>query len=341
MRLPAARTPDPGDAPAIRWGILAPGGIAHTFAAAVALGPSQVVAVGSRSADRARVFADEFAIERAHGSYAALVADDGVDAVYVASPHSEHRDHALLAIAAGKPVLVEKSFTRNAAEAREVFAAAAARGLLVAEAMWARYLPHYDVVRQSVESGLLGEICTVVADHSQPLYPVGPVRLADPLLAGGALLDLGVYPVAFADLVFGEPTSVTARGVLTDQGVDLTTSILLESASGAHGVLSTTMGGAGPCTAVVVGTRARLELDGWFYTPTTVRLVAPDGRVLDERPGQLPEGVRGFSYEAAEFARCLAAGRLEPESVPHAASLRVMETMDEIRRQIGVTLPGE
>ncbi len=358
MRLPEARTPDPRCAPAIRWGILAPGGIAHTFAQAVALGPSTVVAVGSRSADRAQAFANEFGIKRAHGSYEALVADPDVDAIYVASPHSEHREHALLAIGAGKPVLVEKAFVRNAIEAREVFAAAARGGLLVAEAMWSRYLPHYDVVRQAIDSGLIGEVALVTADHSQPLYPGGPERLEAPELAGGALLDLGVYPISFADFVLAAPTSVTARGRLTDRGVDHTVGILLEAQSGsdpgsesgpgsettglgAEAALTTSMHGLGPVTAVVIGTKGRLELDGWFYTPTTVRLVAPDGTVLDERPGVLPDGVIGFSYETAEFARCLAAGVTESPVMPHAATLRVMETMDEIRAQIGVVYPGE
>ena len=234
LQLPQPRTPDPHEAPAIRWGIIAPGGIAHTFAEAVTVGTaSRVVAVGSRSSERARDFADEFAIQTAYGSYEELVADDDVDAVYVASPHSEHRDHALLAIEAGKPVLVEKAFARNAAEARQVMLAAEARGLLVMEAMWSCFLPHYDVVRHVVESGLIGDIVAVFADHGQCLYPDGPARLAQPELAGGALLDLGVYPVAFADLVLGAPERLTATGTLTDLGVDATTTITVTGAGGA------------------------------------------------------------------------------------------------------------
>ena len=343
LQLPPPRTPDPHDAPAIRWGIIGPGGIAHTFAEAIAVGTaSRVVAVGSRSSERAHDFAEEFGIGTAYGSYEELVDDDQVEAVYVASPHSEHRDHALLAIEAGKPVLVEKAFARNAAEARQVMLAAEARGLLVMEAMWSRFLPHYDVVRHVVESGLIGDVVAVLADHGQRLYPDGPARLAQPELAGGALLDLGVYPVSFADLVIGAPDAVTATGTLTELGVDATTTITVTGAGGAHGVLSCTMAAVTPCTAVVAGTEARLELSGAFYgAGSGIRLVSHSNEVLDERAGALPEDVRGFSYEAAEFARCLVAGERESLIMPQATTLRVMETMDEVRRQIGVTYPGE
>lgn len=343
LRLPEARTPDPHSAPAIRWGILGPGGIAHTFADAVSVGTaSQVVAVGSRSRDRARDFADEFGIERAYGSYEDLVADPDVDAVYVASPHSEHRAHALLAIEAGKPVLVEKAFARSADETREVFWAAQERDLLVVEAMWSRFMPQYDVVRHVVESGLIGDVVALFADHGQRLYPDGPARLSDPELAGGALLDLGVYPVSFADLVLDAPASVSARGTLTDLGVDATTSVTVTSESGAQGLLSCSMSGVTPCTAVVAGTEARLELSSSFYSArSTIRLVSRTNDVLDERPGGLRDDLRGFSYEAAEFARCLVAGETESQVMPKATTLRVMETMDEVRRQIGVRYPGE
>jgi predicted dehydrogenase len=239
-------------------------------------------------------------------------------------------------------VLVEKAFTRSAAEAREVLDAAAEQDLLVVEAMWSRFLPHYDVVRHVVETGLIGELVSVFADHGQRLYPAGPARLSQPELAGGALLDLGVYPVSFADLVLGAPTSVSAAGTLTDLGVDATTTITVTGAGGGHGVLSCTMAGVTPCTAVVAGTEARLELSGTFYgAGSTIRLVSRTNEVLDERPGGLTDDVRGFSYEAAEFARCLVAGETESPLLPHATTLRVMETMDDVRRQIGVVYPGE
>jgi predicted dehydrogenase len=338
--LPAPRIPDPGDAPAIRWGVLAPGGIARDWTAALhARTASRVAAVGSRSLARAEAFAAEFGVERAYGSYPELVADDGIDAIYVASPHSEHHDHALLALEAGKPVLVEKAFTRNAGEAAAVIETARARQLLTVEAMWTRFLPHIDVVRRCLEDGLLGEVVTVEADHGQLLYPDGPRRLADPGLAGGALLDLAVYPVAFAHLALGGFATVTATGTLAATGVDASETIAVVGPQGAVGTLSSTMVAKTPIAASVCGTAARLELDGWFYQPNTVRLVGVDDRELDRY--ETPNREHGLAYEAAEFARLLAAGRTESDLLPLEETLRIMQVLDDVRAQLGVVYPDE
>jgi predicted dehydrogenase len=341
LTLAAPTVPDSMEAPAIRWGIIGPGGIANVFADAVHEGTrSRVVAVGSRSAQRAQDFATRHGVERAHGSYDDLVADPDVDAVYVASPHSEHHEHALLALRAGKPVLVEKAFTRSLREADEVLAAAEGAGLLAAEAMWSRYLPHYDVIRRTVQAGTLGEVVIVDADHGQLLWPDGPARLSQPELAGGALLDLGVYPVSFADHVLGGLDAVTARGTLTDLGVDATTTIEARGPGGGIAHLWCSMAGATSCPARVVGTRARLEVEGRFYNvKSAVRLIGPDETVLDEFVPSVT--THGFRFEAAEVARALDAGRLETWSMPWAATRRVMAAMDEVRRQVGVVYPGE
>jgi predicted dehydrogenase len=338
--LPSSRIPDPTDAPAIRWGVLAPGGIAHDWTAALhATTASRVVAAGSRSLERAQAFATEFGVERAHGSYEALVADPEVDAVYVASPHSHHHEHALLALGAGKPVLVEKAFTRNAAEAAEVIESARAQGLLAVEAMWARFLPHFDVVRRCLEEGLLGEVRAVEADHGQLLYPDGPQRLADPALAGGALLDLAIYPVSFAHLALGAFSEVRATGPLTETGVDASETIAVTDPQGAIATLSATMLAKTPCAASISGTAARLEIDGWFYQPNTVRLLDPDDRELDRF--EPPSREHGLAYEAAEFARLLSAGRTESDLLPLDETLRIMQVLDDVRRQLGVRFPGE
>lgn len=328
------------NAPAIRWGVLAPGGIAHDWAAALhAATTSRVVAVGSRSRERAQAFAAEFGAERAHGSYESLADDPGVDAIYVASPHSEHHAHALLALGADKPVLVEKAFTRNAIEAARVVEVARTRGLLVVEAMWTRFLPHIDVVRGCLEDGLLGEVRAVEADHGQLLYPDGPERLADPALAGGALLDLAIYPVSFAHLVLGGFTAVQATGTRAETGVDASETIAVTGPQGAIGTLLSTMLAKTPCSASISGTAARVEIPGWFYQPNTVRLLGPDDRELDRFEPSSRE--HGLAYEAAEFARLLAAGKTESDLLPLDETLRIMQVLDEVRRQLGVTFPGE
>ncbi len=338
--LPASRIADPIDAPAIRWGVLAPGGIARDWTAALhARTASRVVAVGSRSLERAQAFATEFGVDRVHAGYESLVGDPGIDAIYIASPHSEHHDHAVLALGAGKPVLVEKAFTRNATEAASVIESARTRGLLAVEAMWTRFLPHIDVVRRCLEDRLLGEVKAVEADHGQLLYPDGPQRLADPALAGGALLDLAIYPVSFAHLALGAFTDVQATGTLAVTGVDASETIAVTGPQGAIGTLSSTMLAKTPCAASISGTAARLEIDGWFYQPSTVRLLGPDDRELDRY--ESPSREHGLAHEAAEFARLLASGRTESDLMPLDETLRIMQVLDEVRQQLGVRFPGE
>jgi predicted dehydrogenase len=338
--LPPSRVPDPAEAPTIRWGVLAPGGIARAWTAALhARTTSRVVAVGSRSLERAEGFAAEFGVERAHGSYESLVGDDDVDAVYVASPHSEHHDHALLALGAGKPVLVEKAFARNATEAAAVIDVARAEGLLCVEAMWTRFLPHLDVVRRCLEDDLLGDVVAVEADHGQLLYPHGPQRMADPALAGGALLDLAIYPVSFAHLALGAFSTVEATGVLAETGVDASETIAVTGPQGGIGTLSSTMLAKTPCAASISGTTGRLEIDGWFYEPATVRLLDPDDQELDRF--EPPSREHGLAYEAAEFARLLGAGKTESDLLPLDETLRLMQVLDQVRGQLGVRFPGE
>lgn len=342
LRLPSPRTPDPMDAPGLRWGVLGPGGIATSFADALVHGTRQrVVAVGSRDLARAQAFADRFGADTAYGSYAELVCDPRVDVVYVASPHSEHLAHALLALRAGKHVLVEKAFARNAYEAEQLLSEARRRGLFAMEAMWTRFLPHVDVVRQAAQSGMLGELQTVIADHGQRLYPNGPERLSSRQLAGGALLDLGVYPVSFAVMLLGPPVSVAAVGTMTAEGVDAQDGIVLRSSSGAQALLGCTMTAKTPTTASVSGTQARLEVDGDFYQPRPVRLLAPDGSVLDTYEPPAADAGRGLRFEAAEVARCITAGATESEWLPARETVQILRLLDEVRRQVGVRYPGE
>jgi predicted dehydrogenase len=333
-----ATPPDPSTAPAVRWGVLGAGGIASVFTEAVTRHTlSAVVAVGSRAQVRADEFASRHAILTAHGSYEALVADPAVDVVYVASPHSEHLEHALLAIAAGKHVLVEKAFTVNAAEAEEVFEAARAAGVFVMEAMWTRFLPHVVVLRDVLARGEIGDLVGVIADHGQNMghHPVTH-RLHDRALAGGALLDLGVYPVSFSHDLFGAPDRVSAIGALTATGVDGQVSMALGFGA-RQASLHTTLEANTATTAVVFGTRGRIEIEGRFYAPTRFMVVRDDGTRWTY--DGIVDG--GMQYEAAEVARCIAAGVSESPLMTWQGTLEVMRTMDEVRRQIGLTYPSE
>ncbi|MFZ0529495.1 MAG: Gfo/Idh/MocA family oxidoreductase [Propionicimonas sp.] len=342
--LPASRVPDPLLAPPLNWGVIGTGWIARRFvAAARSATRQQVVAVGSRSLDRAEAFATELGLAGVHGSYAELVADPNVQVVYVASPHSEHAAHALAAIAAGKHVLVEKAFTRNAAEARKVVTAAADAGVALMEAMWTRFLPRTDIVRQLLADGVLGELEVVIADHGQQLSRERAPRLHDPALAGGALLDLGIYPVSFAAFALGLPEAVLASGELTEAGVDRQVSALLTRFPDhphAQAVINTTLAAKTPTTATISGTLARIELDSEFYTPGRVRLVSPTGASITSEPTDLI-GHQGLAYQAAHLAQLIADGFTESPKLPPSDSVAIMAVLDEIRAQVGVRYPGE
>jgi predicted dehydrogenase len=338
--LPNARTADPADAPPIKWGIIAPGWIAEQFTNAVHRhSKSRVVAVGSSSAERAEQFAARHGAERAYGSYEELVADAGIDAVYVASPHSHHHEQTRLALRAGKPVLVEKAFTQNAAQAAELIELARSSGLLLVEAMWSRFLPHYDVVRQLLAAGDLGEVQTVIGDHGQHFELEPTHRLLNPALAGGALLDLGIYPISFTSFVLGAPEQIQATGTMTDTGVDAQVSAVLRTGR-AHGIISTTQTAASPTTASISGTAGRVEIAGPFYQPQAVRWTALSGDVRESAPGTIT-GHEGLVYQAAHFAELLASGSTESPLLPLSETLTIMQTMDEIRRQIGLVYPNE
>jgi predicted dehydrogenase len=317
----------------LRWGILGTGLIARTFASDLQLTDSGVVtAVGSRSQDSADEFADAFDITNRHASYEALVADPDVDVIYVATPHPMHRDNAILALKAGKPVLVEKPFTMNAAEAREVVQVARENGLFAMEAMWTRFLPHIRVVRDWLDKGELGEIVTVSADHGQWFAEDPKFRLFAPELGGGALLDLGIYPVSFASMVLGTPNRIVSISDPAFTGVDAQTSILLGYTDGAQAVLTCTLRAKSPTRASIVGTDARIEIDGDFYAPTRVTLVSRNG---DSTSIEIAHERRGLRHQADEVARRIASGDLESPLMTLDETISIMDTMDTVRLQSG------
>lgn len=337
---------DPLEAPPLRWGVLGAGYIGGSFADAVTHHTtSTVLATGSREVAKAVKFAAEHGIDRAYGSYEELVADPDVDAIYVATPHSHHHDHALLAIGAGKHVLVEKAFTRNAAEAREVIDAARSAGVFVMEAMMTRHLPHMVALTEIIGRGDIGEVREIRAsfDVDVPFDPQH--RMFDADLAGGALLDLGIYPLSFAVDLLGSPDEVRASGLLTPTGVDAQETIVLRYGQQALATLSTSVRTSRPQTATIIGSVGRIDIAESYFLPTTFTVTTADGTatsydgLLRSESGEVYS--EGKQFEAAEVARCVAAGLTESPRMTLDQSLELMELMDEVRAQIGVRYPGE
>ncbi|MGM1029325.1 MAG: Gfo/Idh/MocA family protein [Actinomycetota bacterium] len=313
------------------WGILAPGGIAGAFARDLAVGGHRLVAVGSRDQGRADAFAATHGIPNAYGSYEALVADPEVDMVYIASPHSHHREHALLAIDAGKHVLVEKAFTTTGDEAQAVVDAARAKGVFMMEAMWTRFLPTMVAVRERIAAGDLGEVVSVTADHSQMLDLSPGSRMIEPSLGGGALLDLGVYCVSLAHALLGPVTRVQAAGVVDAAGVDHRGAAMLTHEGGGMSTVTFSMETLGSNRATIAGTEGVIELDPAFYVWTgfTRRHASLDkDAFVPEMQG------RGMQFQAAEVERCVAAGELESAIMPLDETVAIMRVMDEITTQM-------
>jgi predicted dehydrogenase len=323
----------------LRWGILATGGIAHAFTRDLRTAGRDVTAVGSRTPESARRFADEYGIPHAHGSYEQLAADPDVDIIYIATPHPGHRDAAALAIQHGKHVLVEKPFTLNRDEAVALRDLAADAGVLVMEAMWTRYLPHMVRLREIVAAGTLGEIRTVFADHTQRISDDPSHRLNDLSLGGGALLDLGIYPVSFVCDLLGLPTQVRALARLMETGADAEVATVMTHPSGAISTTVSSSRGAGPNTAHIVGTEARIEVSGVWYAATDFRVVSHDGTVLEDYRSEI-EG-RGMQFQALEAEALVAAGRRDGDILPIAETVAIMGVLDDIRDQIGVRYPQE
>ncbi|WP_328447371.1 Gfo/Idh/MocA family protein [Amycolatopsis sp. NBC_00438] len=310
----------------LRWGIMGTGGIAGAFAEDLKLTDSGVAAaVGSRTAGSADAFADRLGIKTRHSSYEALADDPDIDVVYVATPHPMHHGNARLALEAGKHVLVEKPFTMNAEEARDLVALARERGLFLMEAMWTRFLPHIKHVRELLPR--LGDVVTVTADHGQWFAEDPAFRLFAPELGGGALLDLGIYPVSFASMVLGTPDRVLSMAAPAFTGVDAQTSMLFGYAGGAQAVLSCTLRAVSPTTATIVGTDARIEIEGPFYAPASFTLIPREG---DRSRFEYVDEGRGLRHQADEVALRLAAGEVESPHMPLDETVSIMTTMDQV-----------
>jgi predicted dehydrogenase len=312
----------------LRWGIVSTGGIAHTFARDLAFIESGVaVAVGSRSLASANAFADEFDIAGRYDSYEALVDDPQVEAVYVATPHPMHFENAMLALERGKPVLVEKAFTVTADQAKSLVAVAADKKVFMMEAMWTRFLPHVIAIRELIADGSIGEIVTFEADHGKRFDFDPSSRFFNPALGGGAMLDLGVYPISFASMLLGPPAKIVAVVDAAPTGVDMADSMIFRYANGAHALINTTMAARTSTRASISGTKARIEIEGDFYSPGAFSLITPNGEV---RRFEFATQGRGLHYEAAEVARCVRSGLLESPLMPLHETVEIMTTMETV-----------
>ncbi|PSK83564.1 putative dehydrogenase [Murinocardiopsis flavida] len=322
----------------MQWGVLGAGRIARSFIAGLrAVEDAELAAVGSRSAATARAFADEFAIPRAHGGYRELAEDPDVDVVYVATPHPFHHAATLLCLEAGKHVLCEKPLAINAAETAEMIAAARRCDRFLMEAMWTRFSPAMREVARVVADGEIGEVRMLTADFGGYRAFDPADRAYAPELGGGALLDLGIYPLALASQFLGPITAITAQATLAPTGVDARAGLVVTGAGGGIGSLACALDAEQATRAVVSGTKGRVEIEHFYNADAfTLHLTGRETREFT-----FPRQVNGYEYEAAEVTRLVREDERESSLMPLDETLSIARLLDEARRQVGVRYPGE
>ncbi len=323
----------------LHWGILSTGYIATTFANDLQLlDDAEIVAVGSRTQEAADAFGQRFNIPHRFSSYEEVAAHPDVDIVYVGTPHSLHHDNSIMALDAGKHVLCEKAFTVNAAHAAEVIALARRKKLFLMDAIWSRFFPCYARLREMLSQGALGEVHLVLADFGfKPRYdPEG--RLFNPALAGGALLDIGVYPVMLASMVLGAPEKIVTAAQMGPTGVDEQEGIVFSYGGGRMAVLAATFRATSTQEAHIIGSEGRIRLHRQFWHPPALGIAHGTG--AEERVEFPVDGV-GLHYEAAEVMRCIRTGKTESEIMPLDETLSIMQTLDTIRAAWGLRYPEE
>ncbi len=323
----------------LRWGILATGNIASQFARGLAALPdAELVAVGSRSQATAERFGEQFGVPHRHTAYEDLANNPEVDAVYIATPHSLHKENMLLCLEAGKAVLCEKPFTINAAEAREAIDLARRKGVFLMEAMWTRFMPLMVDLRRRLAEGEIGEVRMVQADFGFRTAFDPLKRIFDPALGGGALLDVGVYPISLASMILGRPVEMSSQVTLGPTGVDEQSAQVFKYADGQIALLSSAVRTRTPHEATIMGTEGYIRIHSPWWYPTTMTIDKPG---QEAQTLEFPYEGNGYNYEAAEVQRCLAAGKLESEIMPLDETLAIMETMDQLRASWGLRYPME
>ena len=322
----------------INWGILAPGSIAHQFADGLKSVPdAKLHAVGSRTQEKADAFADKFGAPKRYASYEALAADPDVHVIYVATPHPGHKEAIQLCLEHGKAVLCEKPFTVNAKEAEEVIASARVKKLFVMEAMWSRFFPAMAHVRKLIADGAIGEVRMLQADFGFRAGVDPNSRLFSPALAGGGLLDVGVYPISLASMLFGTPTQITGVAQMGETGVDEQAAMALLYAGGQIASLTTGIRINTPHEAQILGTDGSIKLHAPWWKAAT--LTVNSGGKSEEVT--IPYEGQGMNYEAKEVGDCLRAGKTESDLLPLSETLSIMKTLDTLRGQWGLKYPME
>jgi predicted dehydrogenase len=334
------RRKDPLMPESIRWGILGTGAIANQFAEGLLAVPdAQLAAVGSRSQHTANAFGEKWGIPRRHGAYEALADDPQVDVVYIATPHPFHAANSILCLRAGKAVLCEKPFTVNAEQAQELIAVARGEKRFLMEAMWTRFLPVMEHVRQWLADGAIGELRMLQADFGFRADPEETPRLLQPELAGGSLLDVGVYPISLASHFFGaQPPHIATEATLGKYGTDEQAACIFRYETGALAVLSSAVLTETPWEAVIMGTTGWIRIDRPFWNPSRATLERPGKDPIVAEPTRIGNG---YNYEAAAVQACLRAGQLEHPLMPLDESLAIMQTLDRIRAAWRMRYPGE
>ena len=337
----------------VRWGILSTGYIANLFAEGLtAVDDAELMAVGSRARSSADAFGERWRVPHRHDSYEALAHDPEADVIYIGTPHPYHYEHTLLCLEAGKHVLVEKPFALNARQAKEMIALARSKGTFLMEAMWTRFLPAMVQVRQWLADGEIGDVELVRANLSFIAEFNPKSRLFAPELGGGALLDVGIYPISFAHMILGSPKSISGSACLGPTGTDDHSAYLLGYDGGKTALLSSAVRLSVPVEAEIIGTKGYIKIHEPWINPrvvTLARSAAPgvqarlifEGNVFDTQTVHVPTRGNGYNYEAVEVGQCLRAGQLESKVLPLDESLAIMETLDTIRAQWGLTYPNE
>ena len=319
----------------IRWGFLGAGGIAASMAADLHHGNNMLYAVAARDVDRGAAFAARFGASHSYGDYRSVVEDPDVDIVYVATTHPFHREQALIAIDAGKHVLIEKPLTLNATHAREVLTAARDKGVFAMEAVWMRANPLILKAQEIVARGVIGDVVAVHADFSIGLDFDPAHRLFDLANGGGALLDLGVYPLHFAWLFLGRPDTQQVLGTLSPTGSDATVALQWGYASGATAQLRCATTAFTPGRATIAGTVGSISVEPWFLNPR--RLVV----TTNEGESRIEGEDTAYGPQIEEVERCLRAGLLESPLAPQTDTIAILELIDQARAELGVRYPAE